>query len=381
MRIAFVLPPIEPYSPRGLALSTVVRHTAAELMAEGHAVSVLSVPDSEGLYDGPETVAIPTVRRGGGMWSRLQRRRGWRSGWQWPDEDRWVRATVRTLRSLPKPVDAVVTMNDLVLHGALEKVLPEARRVTWLENELPASDRARARARDDVEMLACCSDYIRRHAIEGGVARESVSVVNNGVDVSAFKQDPLDARRGTLRLLFVGRVEPNKGPDGLVRAFRMARRAGSSAELTLAGPLTSYSLSGTAYESWSLALLDEVRQLGGRYAGLVQRADLPDLYRSHDVTFVLSRAEEPFGLVALEALACGNLVVTSGRGGLVEATGGHGLVVDPDDIDAIAALILDIEHHPDKFDSLRQRGAAWAATRSWSCVAADLLSALSDVRR
>jgi glycosyltransferase involved in cell wall biosynthesis len=81
-------------------------------------------------------------------------------------------------------------------------------------------------------------------------------------------------------------------------------------------------------------------------------------------------------MVALEAMACGNLVVASDRGGLREATGGHAVYVDPDDVAAVADVIVRFAHDPTRFDSQRHAGAAWAATRGWHNAAAALLDAL-----
>jgi glycosyltransferase involved in cell wall biosynthesis len=377
MNLAFVLPPIEPYSPRGLALSTIVWHTSAELSALGHSVSVISPDDPAGLYDIPRVVSLPVNARET-LLTRARHRVGRTKEWDWPSQDRWHRDVVAALEATVPELDAMVVMNDLQVHGAVKRSLPKVFRATWLQNEIRTAASQPESVFAAAQRFLCCSEFIAAsvRAVVGPDA--GISVVNNCVDTSMFSPLVSEPRADqSLRVLFVGRLDLNKGPDALVGAVREAAAAGAKVELTVAGPTISYSMVGPEYDRWLETLLAGVMQVGGRYVGRVERPDLPHLYREHDVTFVLSRSDEPFGMVALEAMACGNLVVASDRGGLREATGGHAVYVNPDDVAGIAEILVRLAKDPTPFESQRHAGAAWAATRGWHNAAAALLDALS----
>src|SRR5690606_2286355 len=141
-----------------------------------------------------------------------------------------------------------------------------------------------------------------------GADPSRVAVVNPGVNLSLFRPGPQDAARRRLGLpsdahllLFVGRVQPLKGPDVLLRAAAemLAEGPGLRGTLVVAcvgGP------SGTGRARPSL-LADMARSLGiddvVRLVPPVPQAELADWYRAADVTAVPSH-NESFGLVALE---------------------------------------------------------------------------------
>ena len=148
------------------------------------------------------------------------------------------------------------------------------------------------------------------------VTPRRVQVVPCGVDLDAFR--PMDAREardrlglnGNRTLLFVGRMEPLKGLDILLRAF--AELEDPKAELIVLG--------GDEGSVRELARTQALaRELGidarVRFGGSVDHASLPDYYNAADVCVVPSYYES-FGMVALEALACGTPVVAARVGGL-----------------------------------------------------------------
>jgi glycosyltransferase involved in cell wall biosynthesis len=376
MKVAFVLPPVEPFSPRGLALSTIVSHTAVELIELGHEPHVVSAADPLGVYDVAPVRQVHLDERP--RWQRRVRRAlDRRVGSDWPDQARWNRAVGHELQALGGELEAVVALNDVQIHRHLRDVVPHARRFTWLQNELGTRNRDAGNAFAAADGFVCCSGYIRDQAASLVGDATLVHVVPNCVDTTVFFPGSI-VRPGTgaLRLLFVGRVEPNKGPDALVAAAHLAQARGAAIDVTIAGPLISYSLSGAAYAEWVRRLLDDLAAIGGEYLGHVQRPDLPALYRANDVSFVLSRSQEPFGLVALEAMASGNLVAASPRGGLPEATGGHAIYLQPDDIEGIAQFIASAAQADPSFAMMRSAGAAWAAGRGWDVAARDLVAVL-----
>ena len=371
MKIAFTLPQLEPYSPRGLALSTIVHEVSRQLVLQGHSVMVFTITDPLGVYPEPTVVQVP----GAHSWSRVSRklarlvRRPTRTV-----EDRWRRAVAESIAAHRERIDVVVSMNDVEIHREIARVAPATARVPWLQNEL-GDEASIAAAIRSVDQVLCCSQFIAQTVARraGGIR---TAVVHSGVNTDEFQADALPNPGARPRLLFVGRLDPNKGPDALVAAATAAAARGITSSVTVAGPPISYSLVGLRYDDWLDRLMKDLGAIGGRFVGRVERHDLPALYHEHDATFVLSRADEPFGLVALEAMASGNLVVTSGRGGLVEATGGHAIEVDPDDVSAITRVIDQLAHNDQGLEDRRLAGARWASTRDWSLVATELVSAL-----
>jgi D-inositol-3-phosphate glycosyltransferase len=167
-------------------------------------------------------------------------------------------------------------------------------------------------------------------------------------------------------LLFVGRIQPLKGPEVLVKAAAelLARHPSWGGELevvVLGGP----SGSGLAHPH---ALDDLAQQLGiaaqVRFVKPVPRAELAQWYRAADLVAVPSHSES-FGLVAVEAQACGTPVVAADVGGLPTAVGEAGILVDghqaPKWADALESLLLD----PERREVLSHRAVAHAALFGW----------------
>ena len=132
-------------------------------------------------------------------------------------------------------------------------------------------------------------------------------------------------------ILFAGRFIPEKGGSLLLEAFAVVAKESSTPTLTFVGEGPERDvLKSRARE---LGLSDRVS-----FLNLIHGADLQALYRRHSVVAVPSTGPEAFGLVVLEGLASGCRLVVSNRGGLPEAVGPYGIVVDPTIGDIAAAL-------------------------------------------
>ena len=180
-----------------------------------------------------------------------------------------------------------------------------------------------------------------------------ITVALPGVDLATFRPGPMATARqqyglqdDDIVLLFVGRLQPLKAPDVLVAA---------AAELVARHPEWRLRLkviinggpSGSGIERAEelpkliadLGLQDVVRLMDP-----IPRDRLPELYRAADVVVVPSYSES-FGLVAVEAQACGTPVVASRVGGLTTAVGDGGVLVaghDPRDFaSALESLMVE----------------------------------------
>ncbi|MCE1177756.1 MAG: D-inositol-3-phosphate glycosyltransferase [Micrococcales bacterium] len=208
-----------------------------------------------------------------------------------------------------------------------------------------------------------------------------VAVVPPGVDLSVFGPGDQAAARAAIGvdpdvrlLLFVGRIQPLKAPDILVRALaRILEREPDWRGRLVAAVLGGPSGSGLAHPT---ALQDLADDLGVADSVLfrppVDRPTLAQWYRAADVVVVPSYSES-FGLVAVEAQACGTPVVAAEVGGLPLAVGDAGVLVDGHDpvvwADELAALLADDDRRAD----LAQRAVAHAQGFSWSATADRLL--------
>ena len=148
------------------------------------------------------------------------------------------------------------------------------------------------------------------------------AVIHNGVDTDLFRAGP-----GGGAAVWTGRMVREKAPHLAIDA---ARRAG--VPLLLAGPV-----SDPAYFS------EEVEPrlgAGSRYLGHLRRGEIVELLRAASVSVVTPDWDEPYGLVAAEAMACGTPVAAIARGALAELVGpAGGQLAAPGDLDGLAGAI------------------------------------------
>ncbi|MBD3141866.1 glycosyltransferase [Microbispora bryophytorum] len=212
-----------------------------------------------------------------------------------------------------------------------------------------------------VAVIATCSDEVGE-LVAMGVPRDRIAVVPCGVDLGLFHPDGPAAPRGDrLRVLSIGRMVPRKGVDTVVRAMRQV----PGAELVIAGGDPGDE-EGTRLRTLAdgLGLGDRVRLIGS-----VSRAEVPALMRSADV-LVTVPWYEPFGIVPLEALACGVPVVASAVGGHLDTVAGCGVLVPPRRPSALSRALCDLLVRPGLRAALSAAGARRARARyGWPRIA------------
>jgi glycosyltransferase involved in cell wall biosynthesis len=158
-----------------------------------------------------------------------------------------------------------------------------------------------------------------------------------------------------VRVLGVGRLIARKGFDRLLHATAAARGSGAPVELSIVG--TGPDEGSLRQLAANLEVEDHVR-----FEGFVDQAALPGVYAKADV-FAFPTLREPFGFVLLEAAAAGLPAIASPEAGATRELIEHeqtGLVVDPDDVEAMTQALVRLSRDP----SLRERlgRAAHAAT-------------------
>ncbi|MCP2366956.1 glycosyltransferase involved in cell wall biosynthesis [Agromyces flavus] len=242
------------------------------------------------------------------------------------------------------------------------------RVVLYAHNELlrTYSRPEATRALRPADGIVCVSrDLAERTRAAVGTENEAkVHVVGNGVDTARFTPRMEGPRGGPMRVMFVGRVVPEKGVDTLLRSAAGFARSEleivvvGSAGFDSAAPLTDYETGLRALAARSNARVE--------FRSFVDRTELPELLRSADVLCVPSRWPEPSGLTLGEGLASGVPVVASRVGGIPEAAGPASLLVTPDDPAELAATFRRLLEHPERRREIGWAGRRWAEAHDWS---------------
>ena len=212
---------------------------------------------------------------------------------------------------------------------------------------------------------------------------EKVSVIHEGVDQELFSsmQDQQgETPRDGGYLLFVSTLFAYKNPAKLLRAFALLR------DRRQVDPALRLKLAGR--DPWGREL-PRLRRLSAElkidvvtdFLGAVAHRDMPSLY-SGALALIYPSAVETFGLPLLEAMGFGVPVVASNRMSVPEVVGDAGLIVDPDDVEAMAGAIYNILEDKDVRTSLvslgRQRAREFTWRRSAKALWGVLREALAD---
>lgn len=212
-----------------------------------------------------------------------------------------------------------------------------------------------------------------------------LEIVAPGVHHAFFAPGPRDGARSAFGLgpgpvlLFVGRIQPLKGADVAVRALAALDRP--DATLVIVGG--SSGVSGDAEVDRLHGLVDELGLIDQvRFVEPQPHHILSSYYRAADVVLVPSRSES-FGLVALEAAACGTPVVASAVGGLLTLVdhGHSGFLVNGRDPNMFAAYTNEILSNPILAADLSRHAALRSKRYTWSLAAARLRRLYADLAR
>ncbi|BAN04104.1 glycosyltransferase [Ilumatobacter coccineus] len=250
------------------------------------------------------------------------------------------------------------------------------------------------RDRAEAEIIKC-SDAICVSCVEEeeqfrrlyGDPNGHIEIIAPGVEQALFAPGAQAGARHALGedpdvpvLLFVGRIQPLKGPDVAIRALWRLHQAGrSTARLLIVGGASGHE--GDLETERAHSLVDEL--------GLHEHVEfispqphhiLSTYYRAADVVIVPSRSES-FGLVALEAMACGIPVVASAVGGLQSLVddGVTGRLIDGRNPLDFAAAIGEILNDDEVRISMGKAAVEKASTYTWAAAAARLAALYDDI--
>jgi mannosylfructose-phosphate synthase len=224
------------------------------------------------------------------------------------------------------------------------------------------------------------------------IRKDRVVMIPPGYDDNRFY--PVgEGTRETLRkkfklkgkvILALGRLATNKGYDLLIEAFSVTAQRDPEARLYLM-------IGGKKLDKQERGILNDVKDRMKKYGlekkvkfgGFISDEDLPDYYRAAD-EFVLSSRYEPFGMTAIEAMACGTPTIVTTHGGLYRAVtfGRDALYADTFDKEDLGIMMLKPLKHPVVWERLSRHGAHKARSLfTWTGIAQQLISAVEQRQR
>ncbi len=176
------------------------------------------------------------------------------------------------------------------------------------------------------------SQYNRRWEERLGAAPDRIRCVYNGIDPDVFPPAELEPAEPVIS--WVGRIDPLKDLETLIRAFNLVRRQRPDAKLRLFGGTPA---GNEGYARTCVDLTHGLHLQGSvTFEGRVE--DITDAYRAGQVV-ALTSVSEGFPYTVIEAMAMGRPPVATRVGGVPEAVGSAGLIVRPRDVMGVASAL------------------------------------------
>lgn len=182
---------------------------------------------------------------------------------------------------------------------------------------------------------------ISQKQIELASPVEIFDKVYNGIDINKFNFN----NKGGTKTCFVGRIDPNKGPEEAIGVIKQL-----DLELDLAGSIVDQNYYDSNIKP---KLTDKIS-----YKGVFSGTEMSKFYGNHKVTILPFKGDEPFGFVSVESMACGTLVIAFDRGAASEIikNGVTGFVVPKDNLKAMKEAIEKIYNMSEE-EYLKMRAA------------------------
>lgn len=224
------------------------------------------------------------------------------------------------------------------------------------------------------DLVIVNSNAVFHELVSRGLPINQIETIPNGVDLQAFHPTP-DLPINTGHILFVGRLVPQKGIDVLLQAFSIALQKYPNNSLVIVGD-----------GELELYLKRIVRNIGiphkVSFVKWQSGSTLVRFYQKAKIVVVPS-LYEPFGIVALEAMACGKPVIASKTGGLMEIIedGINGFLIKPGDHLQLAKRIAYLLQYPEMRHQIGKNARARATMFSWKSIGKLTMSYYQKMRQ
>ena len=356
MKLALVT---QSYYPRYGGVTEHVAHSARELKARGHEVTIVTgrppgyrAPDPEGIVRLGTSLMVPFQGAFVDLTLGPNLRRELTTLWRERPFDlvhvhQPLTPTLPLLTGETATVPVIGTFHAAGAQSRLFRMFrrPLTRHFERLAGRVAVSPAARQFAGDHFP-----GDY---------------RVIPNGVDTRRFHPDVPprpELADGRLNVLFVGRLDPRKGLPVLLAALPALRQSVPEARLVVVGD--------SFLRGWFEARLPMREREHVLFAGSVTPAALPSYYASAHAFVSPATRNESFGIVLLEAMAAGKALVASDIPGYraVVEDGVDGLLVSPGDAGALATTLAQLLRDPARRLALGARGRAKAEAYGWPTV-------------
>jgi len=270
-------------------------------------------------------------------------------------------------------VDVVYVFNRAQFVAAIRSRFPRVKIVLRMGNLHLRPERGLREA----DLVDCCSEFVKREITRAvpGIRRTSVTPETVSLPEQPRPEEERALAAGPLRILFVGRLVPEKGAHLLVEAVKLLRSTGRLPDLRVV-VVGSAAFGSNRDSSYSMALRQSAREVADvvEFAGFVAPAELDQYYRSADVFVGPSMWFEPAGRTFAEAMAYGLPVISTDIGGIpetVSAAGAGILLAPPPRAEGLAEAILTVVGSPDLASAQGQAGREFVEEHLEASVVAD----------
>ncbi|ECT9024046.1 lipopolysaccharide N-acetylglucosaminyltransferase [Salmonella enterica] len=212
----------------------------------------------------------------------------------------------------------IIVHNSIKLYRQIRKRAPKAKMVMHMHNAFEPDG-----LDQNVKMIVP-SMFLKKH-YQAYLPDADIAIVTNGIDLRAYQKNSAPLQKSDLNIspekktiFFAGRISPDKGVTLLLQAFEQLLKERNDIELVVVGDYMSKSKGEKA------AYQREVRELAERLkphchmVGGVTPEEIYNYYSLADLVVIPSQFQEPFCMVAIEAMGAGKPVLVSTRGGMTE---------------------------------------------------------------
>lgn len=260
--------------------------------------------------------------------------------------------------------DYVIVENQMQLYKILNKKRKgKSKFVFHLHNSiLGGAENISKYVYESSHSFIVVSEYIKKMVDENSSGSKA-KVLYNCVDFEKFNELSIDNKESIRKkygykendyiILYSGRFCKEKGIIELIEAFGEVKRNIPNCKLVIAGKIWFNSKAENAYYEKMLEKIQSFKE-DVQFLGFVPNDEMPNIYNISNLTVMPSLWDEPFGLTALESLACNIPVVSSNQGGLVEVvTKGCGFNVETekDFVENLAKSIEKIYRNKEKYNT------------------------------